>query len=36
MSEILSQRANTEFAPNYDFINTREITVKDYFGTMFV
>ena len=36
MSEVLVQRANTEFAPNYDFINTREITVKDYFGTMFV
>ena len=30
------QKASTEYAPNYDFINTREITVKDYYGTMFV
>ena len=29
-------KRSTEFAPNYDFINSREITVKDYFGTLFV
>lgn len=27
---------NSEFAPNYDFVKTRSITVKDYFGTLFV
>ena len=27
---------NTEFAPNYDFINSRVLTVKDFYGTLFV
>ena len=26
----------TEFAPNYDFIDSRVLTVKDFYGTLFV
>ena len=39
MSELhdaMVNKKSTEFAPNYDFIKSREITVKDYFGTLFV
>ena len=32
----IAKKASTEFAPNYDFVKTREITVKDYYGTLFV
>lgn len=30
------QGINSEFAPNYDFVKSRVLTVKDYYGTLFV
>ena len=34
--EDIKVSTNTEFAPNYDFINSRILTVKDFYGTLFV
>ena len=38
MSEntVPEQKIGTEFTPNYDFIKSRILTVKDFYGTLFV
>ena len=36
VEEIKPSQVNTDYAPNYDFIKSRVITVKDFYGTLFV
>ena len=36
VEEIKPSQVNTDYAPNYDFIKSRVISVKDFYGTLFV